>query len=295
MKRQLLVMGLIALLAPDVNATPIKVDWTGTPYQDQIISGGVGDLDDGSFSNTDWMTELNYSYTSVTAFDDTDSSGTLSIDDEVVTNGGFTLLFSNYYNDADSALANNYIGDSLPIGALPVDYGGAPWRDWALTFSMVDWRGEYDGEFLQYSSGRLIVQAYDHKSNSPVNLFTINVSGRDYNSGNLEIDELVGNITTDVFYIDAPSGVQSFADYNAANSENVQFFLHQKSTNPLFGAALENAVNRLWRDGTPTIVNRYNGTMSFQVPEPTQVSEPKSITLFCLALLGLAGFSRRKA
>lgn len=295
MKKVLLAAALTAFLAPSADAAPIKIDWTGTAYEDTNLADNP--TGDGFFSNTNWFNLMLASYRSNTVITDSDGSGTLNAGDTIVTNGGLaiysSLLQGISLNTITGTDPNSIISGSSISSVLPSDYGVT--QDWAITFSVENLLGYYDGEFLQYTSGNVVFKLYDAVSNTVQDLFNVAITGSDYSAGNAQFNGYVDSVQLDVFKVLAPSGEQSFADYNAANDVKLAFQLDQNLRNGESGTALENIVNGLWGNtGTAGVANlgisdNHVGQVAINVPEPA------SLAVFGLGLLGLAGFSRRKA
>ncbi|PCH96618.1 MAG: hypothetical protein COB83_05350 [Gammaproteobacteria bacterium] len=143
---------------------------------------------------------------------------------------------------------------------------------------------------MTYTSGTISMYYYDATMTAVsdfVRLFDLNVNGGGDTGTSTVLSGVLSNFggaglvngvdAGDVFN----TALGSFQDYTEEAPGNNVYFAASQDTQPLTGL---NFVN-----GVATIGGLHNGSINFQVPEPT------SIAILGLGLLGFAGARRRKS
>jgi len=261
------------------------ISFTGTATADQIYIdvgvdfGGNANKAAGS-TTTGWLNQLATQYDSTSTLTDNDNNGVLSAGDSILSKGG---IFNDNFNSL-ADISNNLISSFEPQQTL---FGGPSHNDfgadWGLTFGFSDLMGFWSGTGMVYTSGTISMYYYDGSEtgvNDLTRLFDLNVvSGGDTGNStvlagylsNFGAGTVNGVAVSDVF--NTSSG--SFSDSDAV------YFGVSQDTQPLTGL---NFVN-----GVAAIGGTHNGSINFQVPEPT------TLAILGLGLLGFAGVRRRNS
>jgi len=279
--KKLITAAIVALsFAGTAAADPIYID-VGVDF------GGNANTAAGS-TTTGWLNQLSILYTSASEITDNDGDGFLSVGDTILSTGG--ILNSNFagLGDLTSNLVNSF--EPAAIGAFgPSDNDFN--TDWGLTFGFDDLAGYWTGTGMAYTSGTISMYYYNINTMTSVSdfvrLFDLNVNGGGDTGTSTVLSGLLSNFgdAGSVNGVDAGdvfnTALGSFQDYTEEAPSNTVYFNASQDTQPLTGL---NFVN-----GVASIGGTHNGSINFQVPEPT------SIAILGLGLLGFAGARRRKS
>ena len=275
-----------------ITAAIVALSFAGTAAADPVYMdvgvdfGGNNNTAAGS-TTTGWVDQLTYLYESTSKITDNDANGVLSAGDTILSSGGI-------FNDNFSGIANltsNLITSFEPaaLGAFGPSDNDLN-NDWGLTFGFTDLMGFWSGTGMVYTSGTIEMYYYELAGLSGlgdlVHLFDLNVAGGGDTGQATVLQGSLSNFGTDLINGVAAGDVfntalGSFEDYTNASSSNNVYFSVSQDTQPLTGL---NFVN-----GVADVGGTHNGSLNFQVPEPT------SIAILGLGLLGLAGARRRKS
>lgn len=244
--------------------------------------------DDGTISTAP-ITELNFNYQSNSTITDSDGNGFLSAGDSIDSIGGAEL-----YNDVvgsaldlselNAALANNFISGSTPFLALPISGYNSKW---AMTFSLNNLSGTFNGSVFDYTSGEIDVYGLyssttDFVYDSFESLFTISIDGTTTIAGDINYTGTITDVGSD-YFTQTQNGETfgvTLGDIGGTTFVNIDQNAFGSSISPVFAAA----------GGTQnTGITGHDGTITFSVPEPA------SIAILGLGLLGFAGARRRKS
>jgi len=273
----------------------VSLAFAGTASADQIyINNGV---DFGGNSNTaagdsttGWKNSLDLTFISNSVVNDVDGDFTISAGDTITSSGGFV---------SGASFGANYVTALIQgsIGGGPSDNGYA--NDWALSFRFDDLVGTFDGTNFNYTSGNIDWLLFDASNGfdgsnlgTEVHLFTTSVTSHSFDTNGQLYQGTVGNFGTgqvngvdvgDIFNIAYGSDSLGFEEFTNTVSENVRFRIDQNTDTANVPAPTYNAANQ-----TFTLSGAHNGSLTFDVPEPT------SVAILGLGLLGFAA-SRRKA
>lgn len=278
--KKLITAAIVALsFAGTAAADPVYVD-VGVDF------GGNNNTAAGS-TTTGWVDQLTYLYESTSKITDNDANGVLSAGDTILSSGGI-------FNDNFSGIANltsNLITSFEPAALGPFGPSDNSLNnDWGLTFGFTDLMGFWSGTGMVYTSGTIEMYYYELAGltglGDLVHLFDLNVAGGGDTGQATVLQGSLSNFGTDLINGVAAGDVfntalGSFEDYTNASSSNNVYFSVSQDTQPLTGL---NFVN-----GVADVGGTHNGSINFQVPEPT------SIAILGLGLLGLAGARRRKS
>lgn len=246
--------------------------------------------DDGTNSSAP-ITELNFNYESNSTITDSDSNAFLSNNDTISSIGGAEL-----YNDVvgsafslselTAASNTNFISSSVPfMSLLGAGYGS----DWMMTFAINNLMGTFNGatNVFDYTSGDITVYGLYSSTGDSIwdsfeDLFTISINSTVTVAGNIHYNATVTGVGSD--YFTQTNNGETFgttlADIAGTTYVDIEQNAFGSNISPIFAAA----------GGTQdTGIAGHDGTITFQVPEPT------SIAILGLGLLGLAGARRRKS
>lgn len=272
-----------------ITAAIVALSFAGTAAADQIYLdvgvdfGGNANTAAGA-TTTGWIDQLSIFYTSTSEIFDNDNNGVLSAGDTILSKGG--LLNDNFSGVSD--ISSNLVTSFEPEQTI---FGGPSNNNfnagWGLTFGFDDLMGFWTGTGMVYTSGTISLYYYDstHTAvNDFIRLFDLDLSGgADIGTATILGGQLTNFGTGSINGVDVGdvfnTALGSFEDY--ANSGKNIYFNASQDTQPLGTLNFVNGVSKI--SGT------HNGSISFQVPEPT------SIAILGLGLLGLAGARRRKS
>ena len=261
------------------------LSFTGTATADQIYIdvgvdfGGNANTAAGS-TTTGWLDQLATQYVSTSTLTDSDGDGVLSAGDTILSKGG--IFNDNFGGLID--ISNNLIPSFEPQQTLfggPSDngFGG----DWGLTFGFDDLMGFWSGTGMVYTSGTISMYYYDGSAtsiNDFTRLFDLNImAGGDTGQATV----LSGYLSN--FGAGTVNGIDANDVFNTASGSFVDgstvYFGVSQDTQPIGPV---NYVN-----GVAQIGGTHNGSVYFNVPEPT------TLAILGLGLLGFAGVRRQKS
>ena len=280
--KRLITAAIVALSFTGIaTADPIYID-VGSDF------GGNTNTAAGS-TTTGWLDQLSILYTSASEITDTDGNGFLSAGDTILSTGGILNSSFSGLGDLSSNLVNGFEPEQTIFGG-PSNNGFGLSTGWGLTFGFDDLAGFWTGAGMAYTSGTISMYYYDGTMSSVsdfVRLFDLSVSGGGDTGTATVLAGTLGNFgsASSVNGVDAGdvfnTALGSFEDYTNEAPNNNVYFAASQDTQPLTGL---NFVN-----GVAAIGGTHNGSINFQVPEPT------SIAILGLGLLGFAGVRRRKS
>lgn len=227
-------------------------------------------------TTTGWLNEMTYDYQSTTIVD-----GPLVAGSSITTTGGFSDLASISTN-----LITAFNPQQTTFGG-PSDngFGG----DWGLTFKfdLVGTLGALGS--TNYNSGDVTFFYYDNTMAAVgdfVELFTIDILSTFNSLGGPVLGGMVTSVSGDTLGSGvAAADVFNFADgtFGSLLGDLVDVFASvDYNTDFSQVTQVDNG------DGTWTLTGLHNGSISFQIPEPS------SLAVLGLGLLGLAGAGRRR-
>lgn len=252
-------------------------------------------------NSTGWVEDLQYNYTSSSSFTDANNNGVFDAGDTVLSSGGTKLP------SFDPAVD---FGDNSITSLLPKQIGGQShngyFNDWFMTFGFDNLTGfmDYnpiDGFGLRYTGGT--ISFYAALMNVPaaqtqlVRIFDLIVTGSEYSASGLFLDGYVGNYgatafngvaTTDMFNTSFNGANKTFGDITSTlgadgNPIKMKFRVDLNSNSVRPNIVYQNAGDTVVQGAT------HDGSISFNA----QVSEPASVAMLGLGLLGL-GFMRKR-
>ncbi|MFA3789581.1 PEP-CTERM sorting domain-containing protein [Aliiglaciecola sp. SL4] len=274
MKTKSLIAGIILATGSSVAmADQFYID-VGADFGDNLRNQAAG------ATSTGWLEQATYNYQSETLVTDADANG-LSDGDAITTTGGFISG-----PKGSSAIAFNAVEGFLPNSFGPEsdnDYG-----DWGLTFQF-----ELSGELgpalaTNYSSGDITFYYFEPTfadTSEFVELFTLDFVSIVQSSGGPSLKTLVSSVGAGTVNGVAAGDVFNFADGSMTDllGDMVDIFSFVDfNTDPKDVEVTDNL------DGTYTLNGNHDGSISFQIPEPS------SLAVLSLGLLGLAGAARRR-
>lgn len=276
-----------------VVATVVALSFTGAAAADQFYLD-VGNNFGGSAitaagdNTTGWLDQLSIRYESTSTITDAGTygvaDGMLSAGDSILSTGG---IFNSNFTGL-SSLASNLVNNFEPaeIFGGPSNNGlGA----WGLTFGFSDLVGTWNGFGFDYTSGTVSMYYFDTNMtlvSDLVRLFDLDVSNGGDTGFSTVLSGKVTNFGTGMVNNAVDAGdvfvtnFGTFEDYASLPSNEVYFAASQDT---------QNLGNLVFANGVANVSGTHNGSINFQVPEPT------SIAILGLGLLGMAGASRRKA
>lgn len=286
MKYVFAILAVAASSSFSAHADPIFID-VGTDF------GGNANKAAGT-TTTGWKESLAISYQSASIITDSNNDGVFSIGDTIVSSGG--LEVGGIGNNQVTAL----ISDEL--GGGPSNNGYK--NDWALTFGFSDFVGTFNGFDFIYSSGTIDFMYYNTISGVTTHLFDLVLTGPSASQpgnqvyrgvvDNFAVGLLNGRDASDVFNIMDDGG-----DIKEFDSLPLDvYFRIAQNTDGVNDSTVDdiNAQFNGVAGATADIgVFDHNGLLEFDTKDTTSVSEPTSLLLSALGLIGLAGASRRRS
>jgi|GEM_PF-1484444 hypothetical protein len=277
----------------------------------QPIYFNVGADFGGNFANkvagpntTGWIDSLQYTYNSTSTFTDINNNATFDIGDTVLTKGG--VLTDGF--TFGGAMGKNTISSLLPKQISGESHNGFE-NPWSMTFGFNNLQGAlaYDpvnGTGIKYTSGT--ISFYMYSVAAPVTglasltrVFDMVVTGSEYSSSGGFINGYLSNFGNvnwngvavgNIFNTRFQNGLKSFEQITQTldadgNPRKIEFALDFN------GNQLRPNVSFNQAGGTASASANHDGSVAFNV----QVSEPASLAMLGLGLLGLGLSRSRKA
>lgn len=281
-----------------VVATVVALSFTGAAAADQFYVnvgadfGGNANTAAGA-TTTGWLDQLSIVYQSTSTITDAGSygvaDGVLSAGDSILSSGGVSNNVFNAFADLGSNVINNF--EPAAIGSFGPSNNGylQGVSPWALTFGFTDLVGTWNGFGFDYTSGTISMYYYKDgmaSVNDLVRLFDLEVSS----GGDTGNSTVLGGKLTNFGGAGAVNGVDA-GDVFVTKFGTFEDYASLPNNEVFFGASQDTqALGQLdFVNGVANVSGTHNGSINFQVPEPT------SIAILGLGLLGMAGASRRKA
>jgi|TARA_R110001592_G_scaffold283444_2_gene551348 hypothetical protein len=281
-----------------VVATVVALSFTGAAAADQFYinvgadfgGNGANNTTAAGITTTGWLEQLSIAYQSTSTITDAGTygaaDGTLSAGDSILSSGGVSNANFNTLSDIQFNLVNNFEPAATTFGG-PSNNGLT--GDWGLTFGFSDLAGTWNGFGFDYTSGTVSMYYYDNTMTTVgqlVRLFDLNVSS----GGDTGNSTVLGGKLTNFGGAGTVNGVDA-GDVFVTNFGTFEDYASLPSNEVFFAASqdTQNLGNLVFANGVAEVSGSHNGSINFQVPEPT------SIAILGLGLLGMAGASRRKA
>ncbi|MDO6694011.1 PEP-CTERM sorting domain-containing protein [Aliiglaciecola sp. 3_MG-2023] len=269
-----------SVLAGIILATSSTVAFADQFYIDAGIDFGGNANTAAGATTTGWVDEALFKYESVTLVTDSDGNGPDN-GDAISTMGGFV--------DGDLlSVQTNLFSDLSPS---PV-FGGPSDNDigspWGVTFQFSLSGSLGPALATDYTSGDVTFFYYDSGMGATtdfIELFSVDLLTVTQSLGGPSLKTLVSSVGAGSVNGVAAGDVFNFADGSMTdllgNMVDIFEFI-DFNTNPADVTTVNNG------DGTYTLTGNHDGSLSFQIPEPS------SLAVLSLGLLGLAGAARRR-
>lgn len=269
MKTKSLIAGIVLATSSSVAfADQFYID-VGADFGDNARNQAVGN------NTTGWLDQGTYNYQSTTLVTDSDFNGP-DAGDAITTVGGFTDLASLGNNAVEGFLPNSFGTES--------DNG---YGDWGLTFQFELTGSLGPGLATNYSAGDITFFYFEPGDavGDFVELFTLDFISVFQSLGGPSLRTMVSSVGAGNVNGVAAGDVFGFEDGTMTSllGDMVDVFSFVDfNTDPRDVTVTNN------NDGTFTLQGNHDGSISFQIPEPS------SLAVLGLGLLGLAGAGRRR-
>ena len=312
--KKLSLIATLLLASTTAAADPFYIN-VGTDF-----GGNDGSQADGA-TTTGWLSEMQFKYESDSVITDADGSFSLTVGDTISSTGGVlrTDFAADWGSNYLDGLANNQFTSLLPgsIGGTSHNGFNSFSNAWGLTLGFDNVEGvitDVDSSgtaTIAYNSGTISLYYYDDVAGAPTSNsdlvrlydFTITQGGDGYNGvvgtgldgmmGNSNMSECLNGVaTTDPTCVFA-GDLLNLAFGGSVLTGSEAEALAQADPSFQFGSFVITDTEQVGNvqfdpQGQFLISGSHDGSITFNVPEPG------TLGLFGLALLGVAGFARRK-
>ncbi|WJG08464.1 PEP-CTERM sorting domain-containing protein [Aliiglaciecola sp. LCG003] len=269
-----LIAGMILATGSSVAMADAFYIDAGADFGDNLKNQAAG------ATTTGWLEQMSYNYSSSTLVTDADMNGPTA-GDAITTTGGFISGPA-----AGANIANNAVAGFLPNQFGTESHNG--FGNWGLTFQFELSGTLGPGLATDYNTGEITFYYFTPgfaNTSEFVELFTLDFLSVTQSLGGPSLRTMISSVGAGMVNGIAAGDVLNFDKGSAADLVDQEidgFGFVDFNTDPRFVTVIDN------NDGTFTLAGNHDGSLSFQIPEPS------SLAVLGLGLLGLAGAGRRR-